>query len=172
MTRTTWVLLVASVLAPGCSSSSSSGSDSGWSPSVSKLVLVEAGGFLLPSQPTPDCPQEGAEYTLVVASRTLSAWRCTRGSDAPYPLRKESVSRTLTGPEFDALVPKLEALEVVDVDTCGADKAAVLVTLTTPSGTTEYADSFYSCNDEPRPTLDSLALDQAALALRQLAFVN
>jgi hypothetical protein len=171
MTRTTLVLLVAGVLAPGCSSRSSS--DSGWSPSVTKLVLAEAGGFLLPSQPTADCPHQGVEYTLLVASRMLSAWRCTPGSEAPHPLRKESVSRTLTGPEFDALVPKLEALEVVDVDTCGADKAAVLVTLTTPSGTTEYADSFYSCNDDdPRPTLDTVALDQAALALRQLAFVN
>jgi hypothetical protein len=67
-------------------------------------------------------------------------------------------------------VGKLEALRVVNVDTCGADKAAVLVSVTTPSGTTEYADSFYSCNEDDRPTIDSDALDAAAQAFHTLAF--
>ena len=168
MTRMMLVLWFAGVVATGCSSS-----DSVWNALVNKLVVAESGGFLPPSQPTADCPDAGVEYTLVVADRTLSAWRCTPGSEPPYPLMKASVSRPLTTAEFDALVPKLEALKVVNVDTCGADKSAVLVTLTTPSGTTEYADSFYSCNDnDPRPTLDTEALDQVAQALGQLAFVN
>jgi hypothetical protein len=170
MVRTTWVLLCAGLLAPGCSSNSGS-DESGWSSSVTKLVLASTGGFGSSSQPTPECPHDGSEYTLLVANRTLSAWRCAPGHDAPYPLTKASVSRTLTQPEFDALRPTLEALKVVHVDTCGADKPVVVVTLTTPSGTTEYADSFYSCNhDDPRPTLDTVALDDAAQALRQLSF--
>jgi hypothetical protein len=52
----------------------------------------------------------------------------------------------------------------------GADKPFVTVTVTTPSGTTEYGDSFYSCNDDGRPTIDSDALDAAAQAFSQLAF--
>lgn len=103
----------------------------------------------------------------------LSAWRCTPGPAAPYPLMKDSTSRTLSNAEFDALVPTLESLKVVNVDTCGADKPTVLVTLTSSSGTTEYGDSFYSCNNnDPRPTLDTSTLDQVAQALGQLAFMN
>jgi hypothetical protein len=126
---------------------------------------------LPPSQPTADCPSAGSEYTLLVASSTLSAWRCTLGPQAPYPLMKDSVSQTLTKAELDALIPTLETLKVVNVDTCGADKPEVSVTVTTPSSTTAYADSFYSCDDsDPRPTLDTNALDQVAQALGQLAF--
>jgi len=169
MTRTKLVLLFAGVVATGCSSSS----DTVWSSSVTKFVLSTSGGFGPPSQPTADCPQAGSEYTLLVANRMLSAWRCTPGAQAPYPLMKASTSRALTQPEFDGLAPQLEALKVVNVDTCGADKPEVIVTLTTPSGTTEYADSFYSCHDnDPRPTLDTDALDQVAQALGQLSFMN
>ena len=168
MTLAKLVLLFAGVVATGCSSS-----DSVWDSSVSKLVLAQGGGFEPPSQPTADCPHAGSEYTLLVANRMLSAWRCTPGPQSPYPLMKDSMSRTLTEAEFEALVPKLEALEVVNVDTCGADKPEVIVTLTKPSGATEYADSFYSCNDnEPRPTLDTSTLDQVTGALRQLSFMN
>lgn len=147
------------------------GSDSVWSSSVNRLVLSRSGGFLPPSQPTADCPSQGVEYTLVVAERSLSAWRCTPGPTAPHPLIRTTASRTLAAAEFDALVPTLEALRVVSVDTCGADKPAITVTVTRPSGTTEYADSFYSCNDDDdRPTIESEALDAAAAAFGRLAF--
>jgi len=168
MTRTKLVLLFAGVVATGCSSS-----DSVWSSSVSKLVLAASEGFAGPSQPTVDCPHAGAEYTLVVGSRMLSAWRCTPGSQAPYPLMKESTSRALSNAEFDALLPTLESLRVVNVSSCGADKPALHVTLTSSSGTTAYGDSFYSCNeDEPRPTLDTDTLGQVAQSLAQLSFTN
>jgi hypothetical protein len=153
-------------VAAGCG-----GSDPVWSSSVSKLVLSSTGGFGPPYQPTADCPAQGVEYTLLVANQGLSAWRCTPGPDAPHTLARESVSRTLSAAELDTLVPTLEALKVVNVDTCGADKPSVIVTVTTPSGTTEYSDSFYSCiDDDTRPTLDSDTLDGAAQAFRQLAF--
>jgi hypothetical protein len=165
MTRPLLFVFFAGAVATGCGTS-----DSVWSASVDKLVLSEDGGFLQPSQPTADCPHGGVEYTLVVATRTLSAWRCTPGAAAPYPLMKQSASRVLIQAELDALTPKLEALQVVHLDSCGADKPAVSVTLTTPSGTTEYSDSFYSCNNDPRPTLDTNALDALSQALAQLAF--
>lgn len=164
MTRTSLLVLVLAGVA-GCG-----GSDSVWSSSVSRLVLLRSGGFLA-FEPTPDCPTLGAEYTLVVEGRSLSAWRCAPGTTAPYRPVRSSMSRALTAAELDALVPSLEALRVVSIDTCGADKPAVTVTVTTPSGTTEYADSFYSCNDnDDRPTIKSEALDAAAQAFDQLAF--
>lgn len=153
-------------VAAGCG-----GNDSVWSSSVSQLVLRRAGGFLPPSQPTADCPIQGVEYTLVVADRSLSAFRCTPGPTAPYPLMRTSASRTLSTAELDALVPKLEALRVVSVDSCGADKPGMTVTVTTPSGVTEYGDSFYSCDDDDnRPTIETTALDAAAQAFGELAF--
>jgi hypothetical protein len=161
------LLFAGAAAAGGCSASN----DSVWSSSVTTLVLSHTGGFVAPSPPTADCPAEGVEYTLAVANRALNAWRCAPGADAPHALVRETVSRILSAAELDALVPTLEALEVVHVDTCGADKAAVLVTVTTPSGTTEYADSFYSCDhSDPRPRLDSDTLDRASEAFRKLAF--
>jgi hypothetical protein len=157
-------------VAAACGSNSSNNSDSVWSSSVSRLVLARSGGFLPPAQPTPDCPSAGDEYTLVVASRSLSAWRCTPGPTAPYPLMRTTASRTLTAAEFDALVSKLEALQVVHIDTCGADKPEVTLSVTTPSGTTEYGDAFYSCIDDGRAKIDSEALDAAAQAFGELAF--
>jgi hypothetical protein len=160
------LLVVILAVAAGCG-----GDDSVWSSSVSRLVLLRAGGFLPPSQPTADCPTQGVEYTLVVADRSLTAWQCTPGAAEPHPLIRTSASRTLTTAELDALVPKLEALRVVSVGDCGADKPAVIVTVTTPSGVTEYGDSFYSCNDDDdRPTIETTALDAAAQAFGQLAF--
>jgi len=168
MIRTKLVLLFAGVVTTGCSSS-----DAVWSSSVSKLVLAAGEGFAGPSQPTADCPHAGTEYTLLVGPRMLSAWRCTPSAQAPHPLMKESTSRTLSNAEFDALLPTLESLKVVNVNSCGADKPALRVTLTSSSGTTEYGDSFYSCNeDEPRPTLDTDTLGQVAQALAQLSFMN
>jgi hypothetical protein len=155
-----------------CAAAACSSNDSVWSSSVTKLVLKSAGGFLPPSQPTADCPTEGVEYTLVVADRTLSARRCSPAPGAPYPLLLSTASRVLTGDQFDALLPKLQALRVVSVDTCGADKPEVTVTVTTPSGTSEYADSFYSCpnDNDTRPTIETTSLDAAISAFGELAF--
>jgi hypothetical protein len=153
-------------VAAGCG-----GSDAVWSSSVTQLVLRSSGGFPGPEPTTPDCPGQGVEYTLVVAGRGLSAWRCAPGPTAPFALTRTTASRALSAAEFDALVSKLEALRVVSIDTCGADKPEVTVTVTAPSGTTEYGDSFYSCNDaDHRPKIDTAALDAAEAAFRQLAF--
>src|SRR5262245_46402138 len=159
-------IFVLSLVVAGCG-----GNDSVWSSSVSRLVLKSSGGFLAPSQPPADCPRQGVEYTLVVAGRSLSAWRCTPGPADPHPLMRTDVSRTLSDAEFDGLVAKLEGLRVVSVDTCGADKPEVTVTVTTSSGTTEYGDSFYSCIDsDDRPKIETSTLDAAASAFGQLAF--
>jgi hypothetical protein len=162
--RTLLVLILG--VAAGCG-----GSDSVWSSSVSRLVLYRSAGFVAPYQPTADCPAQGVEYTLVMANRTLSAWRCTPETAPPYRLVRTSMSRALTAAELDALRPKLDAFRVVSLDTCGADKPAVTVTVTTPSGVTEYGDSFYSCDDnDVRPKIESSALDAASQAFAQLAF--
>jgi hypothetical protein len=47
----------------------------------------------------------------------------------------------------------------------------VTVTVTTPSGVSEYGDSFNSCDDsDDRPTIETTALNAAAQAFGQLAF--
>jgi hypothetical protein len=161
------LLVVILGVAAGCG-----GNDSVWSSSVSRLVLHSSSSFLGPWQPTAECPQEGVEYSLTVADRSLSAWRCTPGPTEPRPLIRTSVSPTLTTAELDVLVPKLEAFRVVSVDSCALDAAPVIVTVTTPSGVTEYGDSLdSSCVDsDDRPKIETTALNAAAHAFGQLAF--
>lgn len=164
--RASLVLVIG--LAAGCSGGSS---DAVWSSSVTKLELRSAGGLPGPEPTTPECPGESIEYTLVVAGRVLSAVRCSPAPTAPYTLMRTAASRVLSAAEFDGLVSKLEALHVVSLDTCGADKPEVIVTVTTASGATEYGDSFYSCDpSDHRPKIETSALDMAEAALGRLAF--
>ena len=159
------VVLILGVAA-GCG-----GSDPVWSSSVSQLVMLRYGGFGAPWQPTAECPVQGVEYTLVMADRSLSAWRCENSLTPPHTLVRTTASRTLTNAELDALVLKLEAFRVVSLDTCGADKEAVTTTLTTPSGVIEYGDSFYSCDEnDDRPKIESSALDAVGNAFSKLLF--
>jgi len=161
------LLVVILGVAAGCG-----GDDSVWSSSVSRLVLHTSGSFVGPWRPTAECPEEGVEYSLTVADQSLSAWRCATAGVADAPLIRTSVSRTLTTAELDALVPKLEAFRVVSDGDCALDASPVIVTVTTPSGVTEYRDSITSsCGDiDDRPIIENTALNAAAQAFGQLAF--
>jgi hypothetical protein len=160
-------LVVILGVAAGCG-----GDDSVWSSSVSRLVLHTTSSFVGPWRPSAECPEEGVEYSLTVADPSLSAWRCMTAGVADAPLIRTSVSRTLTTAELDALVPKLEAFRVVSVDSCAVDASPVIVTVTTPSGVTEYGDSITSsCGDiDDRPKIETTALNAAAQVFAQLAF--
>jgi hypothetical protein len=141
-----------------------------WGSNVTQLTIHEGGGGLGPViHPTPDCPDEATEYTLVVANRSLGGFTCT--PDATRTLVKQTVSRTLSTTEFDALVGKLETLRVITTDACGADKPEVKVTVTTRAETIKYGDSFYACdNNDHLPLIDTNTLDVALQAFGQAAF--
>ncbi len=125
-----------------------------WSAEVRTLVLASSGGGFLPTPPNSECEVGSFEYELDVATSQLSAVTCSGN-----PLRKVARQRALTAAEMTELEPALQELKVVDEMTCGADKPELTLTVTTAAGTREYRDSFYSCLDDPRPTIASSALD-------------
>ena len=50
------------------------------------------------------------------------------------------------------MTASIEALTPPRIESCGADKSFLSVTVTTSSGDTMYADSFYACRKEPGKT--------------------
>lgn len=167
MIRTTMCgLFVGAVVVTGC------GTDDGevWSSHVSKLVISSSGGFFAPAEPTDECPHDGTEYTLSLASKQLDGWRCA--ANAAGKLDKQVGSVVLKQAELDALMPTLEALKLDDDGKCqGADKPSVSLVLTTPSGTTAYRDGFYACDADPRPAIEYQTLDAAYGAISKLVII-
>jgi hypothetical protein len=137
-----------------------------WSTSVRTLVISSAGGGLVPQLPGAQCLSGAGKHTLEVGTLRLDSITCEGSSG---PLRQVERSRTLTAAEMSELDPALQRLEVVDEDSCGADKPEISLTVTTASSTREYRDSFYSCLDDPRPTIASSALDDVLHRLNELA---
>lgn len=139
-----------------------------WNARVQTLVISSEGGGLLPTPPSSECQVGSAEYTLRVADLRLDSWRCeSTGGNAPY--RKVERSRALTSAELTDLSSSLEKLQVVEENVCGADKPAITLKLTTGDETREYRDSFYGCLPDPRPAIDTSALDEVFGRLTVLA---
>ncbi len=138
-----------------------------WSAEVSTLVIASAGGGFLPTPPNSECTIGSAEYTLRVAELRLDAWVCE--DDGGGPLQKTARTRAITATELLELTPSLEKLEIVEEAACGADKPALTLHLTTGAGTREYRDSFYGCVPDPRPAVDTSALEEVFSRLAELS---
>lgn len=149
-------------LASGCDSDSAGEppqpGDVVWSARVTTLVIASAGGGFLPTPPNSECQSGSAEHTLQVAAMRLTSQLCEGTGGAPY--RKVERSRELTAAQLGELTSSLEKLKVVDETSCGADKPAITLKVTADGGTREYRDSFYGCLEDPRPEIDSAALDE------------
>lgn len=161
--------LTAVAVLGGCGSDAAEGPAPGetvWTASVRTLVIASPGGGLVAPPPGSRCTSGAAEHTLEVTTLRLDSVTC-EGSGGP--LQQVERSRTLTAAEMAELEPALQRLEVVDEDLCGADKPAITLKVTTASGTREYRDSFYSCVEDPRPTVASSALDEVLHRLNELA---
>jgi hypothetical protein len=132
--------------------------DAVWSTRVTTLVISSAGGGFLPTPPNSECQSGAAEHTLQVAAMRLTSRICESNGGAPH--REVERVRELTAAQLDELSPSLEKLQVVDEESCGADKPAITLKITAGGKTREYRDSFYGCLDDPRPEIDSPALDE------------
>lgn len=142
-----------------------------WSASVTSIEISSAGGGFVPPQPTgSQCELGAANYSLSLATLQLEAWRCeVNGTDAPY--QKATRSRALTQAELTALRPFLESLRLDPERRCqGADKAAIDLKITDARGTVSYRDGFYGCGSDPRPPVDTAALNDLFGKLSLLAF--
>jgi hypothetical protein len=131
--------------------------DAVWDTDVRSLEISSEGGGLAIRPPGSECAPSAAVYDFVVATRKLDSTRCEGAGGAP--LLNVERSRVISEFEFDELRPLLEQLEVVKTMQCGADKPAITLRVSDGGGTTEYRDSFYSCVDDPRPTVSSDSLE-------------
>jgi hypothetical protein len=129
-----------------------------WSARVTTLVIASEGGGFLPTPPGSECQSGAAEHTLLVSALRLSSRLCEGAGGAPHRLVERS--RELTAAQLTELSPALERLQVVDEQSCGADKPAITLKVTADGATREYRDSFYGCLPDPRPQVDSAALDE------------
>ncbi len=102
------------------------------------------GGFVAPAPPGSTCQTGQAKFALDVSSKMLSWEVCMyRGKSRILDLAKGS--RVIADSEYAALKDSLDDVSVVAKGPCGADKPVLKLGVTTPSGTTTYLDSFYSC---------------------------
>jgi hypothetical protein len=165
-------LLASGALLTGCGDEDDDGEvpapgDVVWSSEVRTLVIASSGGGLFPSPPGSECTSSSGEYTLRIPELRLDARAC-EGEDG-QPLRNVQRSRPITDAELRWLAPALERLVVVDDDACGADKPELSLRLVTADGVREYRDSFYGCVPDPRPTVDTSALEEVFGLLGELS---
>ncbi len=119
-----------------------------WPANATKLVAETAGGgFTPPPPPGSNCAFGQQKYTLDVASKEL-AWEICSFSDWKTPLSLEKGTKVLSDAAFQSIEGAMSGVTRSSSDLCGADKPMLTLEVTTPSGTSTYKDSFYSCMGE------------------------
>ncbi len=116
-----------------------------WPPGATKLVAENQGGGFTPAPPAGStCLVGAALYTVTVAGKVLAYRECQpTGSSGAYAWKEGQ--RALTDTEYGALTAALGKVTIASRQICGADKPVLTLKVTTASGDTDYADSFYSC---------------------------
>ena len=139
-----------------------------YSPAITSIELHNMGGAFTGDPPPPGCVLDTGTITLDTVAHALAWDRCVLvGQTAQI----SSGNRALTDGEWSALVPKLEALVLVDdYSFCGVDTDQVIVTVKTAMATTDYSESWHACQNKNKPLLDYNAvygLESALVALAQ-----
>jgi hypothetical protein len=139
-----------------------------WPIDASKLVASEQGGFIAPPMPGSECsPQVDASvYTVTTAGRQLEWQRCQYSAQTMLYMRLAGM-RALAPAEYMRVDNTMKQLRVVTTGPCGADKPALIVTVTSPAGEREYRDVFYSCTDATKTYVSGI--DEVFSVLRDLA---
>ena len=114
-----------------------------WPATATKLVASVSGGFIAPPPAGSTC-SNGAEYTLVAATKKLS-WKICE-FDGANPRHYKTGTITLSATKLAAVASVLNGLQVATQHNCGADKPFESFVVTTPAGDKHYTDSFYACN--------------------------
>lgn len=135
------------------------GTDAGttiWPGDATRLHATSSGGGEVP-QPPPgsDCTIGAADYTLYVATRSLT-WTECRAETWEDPWLEATGSRTLTEAEYATVDAAMLGLSIYDGDMCGADKSMLVVEVTTPGGTFEYHDNFYACMGDGKVFVENI----------------
>lgn len=124
---------------------------------VTKILAKSSGGGLLP--PAPDgspCTLGAQNFDYDVATKHLVYSRCVAGATSSDPYVLDQGTRDLNATQSAELDAAMANLRVTTEESCGADKATLTVTVTRPSGSTEYVDSFYSCLKDGKNYVDNI----------------
>ena len=114
-----------------------------WSSDATKAVVEDTGGgFVGPPPAGSECGYGVGSYTFTVADDKLVWHFC---DTAQTPFKYVDGSRVLNAGERAMLVDALDSVVISTKNLCGADKSTRLLTVTRPSGSVIYRDSFYSC---------------------------
>ena len=137
---------------------------------ITSIEVHDMGGAFTGQPPPPGCEIGTGTMTVDVAAHTLTWDRCVAVGTPPNQSGQISSSnRALADAEWNALLPELEALVVVDdYSFCGVDTAQVIVTVKKPSATTDYSDSWHACQNRNKPLLDYNAVYDLEAALAAL----
>jgi hypothetical protein len=132
------------------------------------LVVVEnkGGGFVAPPPEGSQCAVGSAKFSVDLIKQEIAWTQCLpKEPNAPFIPRTGTTK--LTSATVATVQGALAALVVAKKsDICGADKPFENVTVTTPSGSFQYIDAFYSCMSSGRPHVDGI--DEAMAQLRDL----
>ncbi len=114
--------------------------------SATRFVAEEKGGGFRPAPPAGStCPVGASLNTVVVATRAFSYRDCVSAGTATAPFMWKEGQRTLSETEYTSLTRAIGQMTPASRMICGADKPALIFTVTTPAGEMAYLDSFYSC---------------------------
>lgn len=113
------------------------------------------GGFEPTPPPGSTCAPRKARHELDLATRSYHFERCVSTGAGPFTTKTGTL--VLDEKEVATVVAAMKAL----VDTrigggCGADKDELMVSITTPSKTATYYDSFYACQGGGRTYVDEI----------------
>ena len=119
---------------------------------VMEVTIEDMGDGYWSSAPAgSECHLAAARYTLTIGPNVLRWHVCTEGDIYTY----FDGQRDLQSGLFDMLYSAMLAVTPSTRTTCGYDKATRTMTVTRPSGSTVYFDSFYACR-HPGDSVDGI----------------
>ncbi len=116
------------------------------------------------------CDPQVWTFTVHIASERFAWEACTVTGDAADPASYtiSAGSRALLPGQIDSVLATARAVHVSAGTSCGADKPALHLSVTSPSGSFVYGDEFYACLHDARAYVESQELDNLVSVLREL----
>lgn len=163
--KITAIAAIATAAATGVVACSSTTSSAGFPPAdggltdagavslanATKIAADGKGGGFSPAAPDGSvCVYDAQHFAVDVATKLFTFKLCVPGSgSAGSPLVFDEGTKTLSADQYAKLMTSIDALTTTRTDTCGEDKHALSVTVTTPLGEVTYDDSFNACRKQP-----------------------
>lgn len=133
----------------GCASATptTTTGDSVWSSCVTVLTADDEGGGFVPTPPPGStCASGAAHYEYDVDAAAIHWSRCRQGATAKDPYTTVSGVYGVSASDAKAIASAAANVRVSSLQSCGADKPLLTLSVTTPAGEQTYEDEFYACN--------------------------